>query len=259
MVQANHNSSTVRVITDGQSAVGVRYGPADHSALAVLNGQGAGKPLSAAYVPNETALSKGEVFMTSGLQGATYPAGIPVAQVESSSTGVTARRSRSHSSRWSTFRASGMCQWCSGGQVDRSGCGPGRPGRVALCHRAEHADVGPPHRRGAPRHHGAPSNRGRYRGWAGPGCDHGFWRRPGVRPVPPDPVRAVCPCGQCDRVWGRSDDPVCRPVGLLAGTSARRRRGTRSTRPCMPCSDRFSVNPRCCTSTCFESSWWSRW
>jgi rod shape-determining protein MreC len=90
VVQANHNSSTVRLITDGQSAVGVRYGPADHSALAVLNGQGAGKPLSAALVPNETALSKGEVFTTSGLQGATYPAGIPVAQVESSSTGVTA-------------------------------------------------------------------------------------------------------------------------------------------------------------------------
>ena len=49
--------------------------------LAVLNGQGAGKPLSAQLVPNNTPLPVGEVFTTSGLQGASYPGGIPVATV----------------------------------------------------------------------------------------------------------------------------------------------------------------------------------
>jgi rod shape-determining protein MreC len=85
IVQANHSTSTVRLITDGQSAVGVRYGPAPGS-LAVLNGQGAGKPLDADLVPTNTPLTSGEVFTTSGLQGAIYPGGIPVAEVVTSKT-----------------------------------------------------------------------------------------------------------------------------------------------------------------------------
>ncbi len=39
VVQANHDTATVRLITDGQSSVGVRYGPAPGS-LAVLTGEG---------------------------------------------------------------------------------------------------------------------------------------------------------------------------------------------------------------------------
>jgi rod shape-determining protein MreC len=86
IVQANHHTATVRLITDGQSSVGVRYGA--NGALAVLNGQGAGKPLDADLVPPNTTLSKGEVFYTSELQGAIYPPGIPVASVESSRSGI---------------------------------------------------------------------------------------------------------------------------------------------------------------------------
>ncbi len=85
VVQANHSTSTVRLITDGQSAVGVRYGPAPGS-LAILTGQGAGKPLAADLVPTNTPLASGEVFTTSGLQGAIYPGGIPVAEVVTSKT-----------------------------------------------------------------------------------------------------------------------------------------------------------------------------
>ena len=70
----------MRLITDGQSAVGTRYGPPPGS-LAVLNGTGAGKPLSADLVPSNTPLTDGEVFTTSGLQGALFPPGIPVARV----------------------------------------------------------------------------------------------------------------------------------------------------------------------------------
>jgi rod shape-determining protein MreC len=88
VVQANHSTATVRLITDGQSAVGVVYGSA--GSLAVLSGQGSGKPLSGELVPSNTALTNGEVFTTSGLQGAVFPGGIPVAKVVSSKTGTTA-------------------------------------------------------------------------------------------------------------------------------------------------------------------------
>jgi rod shape-determining protein MreC len=89
VVQANHSTSTVRLITDGQSVVGVRFSPPPGS-LAVLSGQGSGKPLSADLVPSNTPLTAGEVFTTSGLQGALYPGGIPVARVVTSKSGVTA-------------------------------------------------------------------------------------------------------------------------------------------------------------------------
>jgi rod shape-determining protein MreC len=89
VVEVSHHTATVRLITDGQSAVGVRYGSAPDS-LAVLDGTGSGKPLSAELVPSNTPLSTGEVFSTSGLQGALFPPGIPVAQVASTSTGDTA-------------------------------------------------------------------------------------------------------------------------------------------------------------------------
>ena len=89
VVQVSHHTATVRLITDGQSAVGARYGPAPGS-LAVLNGVGAGRPLTADLVPSNTPLTNGEVFVTSGLQDALFPAGIPVARVVSSHTGDTA-------------------------------------------------------------------------------------------------------------------------------------------------------------------------
>jgi rod shape-determining protein MreC len=89
VVSVSHHTATVRLITDGQSAVGTRYGPAPGS-LAVLNGTGSGKPLSAELVPSNTPLAVGEVFTTSGLQGALYPPGIPVATVTSSHTGSSA-------------------------------------------------------------------------------------------------------------------------------------------------------------------------
>lgn len=89
VVQANHHTATVRLVTDGQSTVGVRYGKSP-GALAVLDGQGSGKPLSAGLVPVNTRLTKGEIFYTSGLQGAIFPASIPVARVVSARSGRSA-------------------------------------------------------------------------------------------------------------------------------------------------------------------------
>jgi rod shape-determining protein MreC len=88
VVEDNHNSATVRLITDGQSSVGVRYGTGPGN-LAVLSGQGSGKPLVASLIPANTPLSNGSVLVTSGLSGASYPAGIPVARVVSHRNGLT--------------------------------------------------------------------------------------------------------------------------------------------------------------------------
>jgi rod shape-determining protein MreC len=89
VVQANRTTATVRLITDGQSSVGVSYGPNSTSA-AVVDGQGSGKPLIADLIPTNTPLSKGQVFTTSGFQGAVYPAAIPVARVATVRNGATA-------------------------------------------------------------------------------------------------------------------------------------------------------------------------
>jgi rod shape-determining protein MreC len=88
IVQANHNSAVVRLVTDGRSTVGVRYGPSPGS-LAVVNGHGSGHPLSASLIPNDAPLKTGEVMTTSGLQGAVYPPGIPVAKVVGIRTGTS--------------------------------------------------------------------------------------------------------------------------------------------------------------------------
>ncbi len=89
VVQANRSTSTVRLITDGESQVGVRYGPGANS-LAVINGHGPGKPLSANLVPTNTPLPPGTTFITSGLPNADFPGDVPVATVTSTSNGTTA-------------------------------------------------------------------------------------------------------------------------------------------------------------------------
>jgi rod shape-determining protein MreC len=80
VVEANHSTSTVRLITDGQSEVGVSYGP------------GAGKRLTASLIPTNTPLAVGQVFVTSGLPNADFPGGIPVARVVATANGTTANQ-----------------------------------------------------------------------------------------------------------------------------------------------------------------------
>jgi rod shape-determining protein MreC len=87
VVEAYKNTSTVRLLTDGQSTVGVAYGP---NLYAVLQGQGAGKPLIAQYIPANTPIPPGPAFVTSGLQDAEFPPGLPVAQKLSVKNGNSA-------------------------------------------------------------------------------------------------------------------------------------------------------------------------
>lgn len=91
VVAAGHHTAVVRMVTDGQSVVGTRFG-APPGSLAVVNGEGWGKPLSAGLIPALTPLAVGDVFATSGLQGAAYPAGIPVAQVTATRNGATSNQ-----------------------------------------------------------------------------------------------------------------------------------------------------------------------
>ena len=87
VVFAYHHAATVRLLTDGQSKIGVTFG---HGEEATLVGVGAGKPLQVDYVPTTTPVSVGELLVTSGLQGAAFPAGIPVARVTAVHTVVGA-------------------------------------------------------------------------------------------------------------------------------------------------------------------------
>ena len=84
VVQANHTTSTVRLITDGQSPVGVRYGTGDQLALAVLRRSRAGQaadrqPGAQGNTPSPRARSSSPA----GCPTPSFPRDIPVATVVS--------------------------------------------------------------------------------------------------------------------------------------------------------------------------------
>lgn len=81
IVETSHHTATVRLITDGQSTVGVAFGP--QQVTATLDGQGPGDPLTLDFVAPGTPITVGERLYTNGLQGAEFPRGIPVAYVTS--------------------------------------------------------------------------------------------------------------------------------------------------------------------------------
>jgi rod shape-determining protein MreC len=78
VIQAFHHTCVVRLITDGQSKVGVTFG---NQLTGIVDGQGPGNPMTADLVSPHTAVSKGEPMFTSSLDAATFPPGIPVATV----------------------------------------------------------------------------------------------------------------------------------------------------------------------------------
>jgi rod shape-determining protein MreC len=80
VIQAFHHTSVVRLITDGQSKVGVVFGPSNRY-TAIVDGQGPGNDMTADLIAPGTPLRKGERMFTSGLQAAAFPPGIPVATV----------------------------------------------------------------------------------------------------------------------------------------------------------------------------------
>jgi rod shape-determining protein MreC len=87
VVEASHGTSEVELVTDPASSVGLAYGRSDQL-YAEAFGQGAGRALSVNFIPVGTALRRGEAMYTNGLQGAAFPAGIPVGVVRSFHAGV---------------------------------------------------------------------------------------------------------------------------------------------------------------------------
>lgn len=93
VIAASHHTAVVRLLTDGNSVVGATYGATTTdptASMSIVDGVGWGKPLSGRLIPAGTPLTRGELFTTSGLQGAAYPMGIPVARVTSFRSGNTA-------------------------------------------------------------------------------------------------------------------------------------------------------------------------
>ncbi len=81
VVAASTDRSTVLLVNDPSSHIGVRFGP--DGDLGIVNGEGTGQPLGVDIVPLAAHLTKAEVMATSGVDQSVYPGGIPVGKVAS--------------------------------------------------------------------------------------------------------------------------------------------------------------------------------
>ncbi|KJE78070.1 rod shape-determining protein MreC [Ferrimicrobium acidiphilum] len=79
VVQVTSTTSTVLMLTDPSSTVGVRIPNSGQVGAAV--GQGTGRSLAVNLVIPGTHIRRGAVLVTSGLQGELFPPGLPVARV----------------------------------------------------------------------------------------------------------------------------------------------------------------------------------
>ncbi len=80
VISAGQHTAIVQLLTDPRSEVGVRLGTGD---VAVAVGQGEGDPLQLQDVSETSLTSRGAPVVTSGLDVAAYPSGIPVGTVSS--------------------------------------------------------------------------------------------------------------------------------------------------------------------------------
>lgn len=80
VTSTSSNSATVRLVSDTASAIGVTFksGATD----IVVTGRGVNNGLEATSVPLNSNIEPGTKLQTDGLNGALYPAGLPVATVE---------------------------------------------------------------------------------------------------------------------------------------------------------------------------------
>ena len=79
LVSVSSSRSTVRLLTDPAISVGVRLSGSGELALA--EGDGSGRPLTVGLVERGARVRRGDVAFTSGLDGAVYPADVPVGRV----------------------------------------------------------------------------------------------------------------------------------------------------------------------------------
>jgi rod shape-determining protein MreC len=78
VISTSANGATVRLISDTKSLVGVTFG----ATTLVVSGRGVNNGLGAASVPLNSGIHQGTRLSTDGLNGALFPAGLPVATVK---------------------------------------------------------------------------------------------------------------------------------------------------------------------------------
>ncbi len=88
VIDVSRTRSTVRLVTDASSNVGVRLAATGETGVAA--GRGAGSTLRVDLVDPMTKVDKGEIVVTSGLQNSAYPPGIPVGKVVAATTATGA-------------------------------------------------------------------------------------------------------------------------------------------------------------------------
>jgi rod shape-determining protein MreC len=81
VIQSFNHSAVVQLVNDGQSKVGVTS--TDGVVTGTVDGQGTDATMTLDQVPPLTAMHKGEIVYTSGLDASAYPPGIPVARITS--------------------------------------------------------------------------------------------------------------------------------------------------------------------------------
>jgi rod shape-determining protein MreC len=83
VVETSRSRSTVRLVTDPSSSVGVRIVPSGETGIA--DGKGPRRPLRVGFVTPSARIGAGDLAFTSGLEGGSdvFPAGIPVGKVVS--------------------------------------------------------------------------------------------------------------------------------------------------------------------------------
>jgi len=79
VIEASTQRSTVLLVTDSGSGVGVRLESSD--AVGVAKGKSGSKAMALEFLRSDVDVSKGEIVTTSGIDGARFPPGIPVARV----------------------------------------------------------------------------------------------------------------------------------------------------------------------------------
>ncbi|HEY5439579.1 MAG TPA: rod shape-determining protein MreC [Acidimicrobiales bacterium] len=79
VISTTPHGATVRLISDVNSLIGVTFGNGKNQL--VISGQGVNNGLGASSVALTTAIQPGTVLSTSGLNGALFPPGMPVAKV----------------------------------------------------------------------------------------------------------------------------------------------------------------------------------
>ena len=86
VVEVSGRRARVRLVSDPASAVGVRLVGSGDTGSA--EGEGPGSDLSVLFVEPGTPVRRGELVVTSGLEGAAFPADVPVGRVAETRTRV---------------------------------------------------------------------------------------------------------------------------------------------------------------------------